>query len=121
LQEWDTEDTTFYCDPPYILDTRSQQKYYAVEPGDEYHKQLVEVLINVKGKVVLSGYDHPTYTQLLDYGWWTDLYGAKAAMEVTATGGTKQKRVEIVYRNKQAAEYGMKRPLWVDELREREG
>lgn len=115
LQEWDTEDTVFYCDPPYILETRSQRKYYAVEPGDDYHKQLVDVLLNVKGMVVLSGYDHPIYTTLADdHGWWTDLYGAKAIMEVVQKGGEKRKRVEIVYRNERAADYAaLKRPLFL--------
>lgn len=114
LQEWDTEDTTFYCDPPYILDTRSQQKYYAVEPGDEYHNRLVDVLLGVRGCVVLSGYDHPIYLRLLTEGWWTDTYGAKAAMEVGQKGSTKQKRVEIVYRNRPATIAGVRVPLWAE-------
>jgi DNA adenine methylase len=114
LQEWDTPDTVFYCDPPYILETRSQKKYYAVEPGDEYHTELVDVLLNVKGMVVLSGYDHPIYYRLLDYGWWTDVYGAKANMEVVQKLGLKKKRVEIVYRNPRAAERGAIVPLFLD-------
>lgn len=117
LQEWDTEDTTFYCDPPYILDTRSQRKYYAVEPGDDYHKQMVDVLLKVRGMVVLSGYDHPIYTVLKEkHGWWTDTYGATAIMEVVQEGGTKRKRTEIVYRNPHAADMGIRRPLldWSD-------
>lgn len=112
LQEWDTKDTTFYCDPPYILDTRSQKKYYAVEPGDEYHHQLVDVLLQCQGNVVLSGYDHPIYHRLSEAGWWTDEYGAKASMEVTKEGGQKRKRVEIVYRNQQACEYAIRSPLF---------
>src|SRR5215467_12477431 len=59
VHQWDTADTTFYLDPPYVLETRGRNRYYAVEPGDEYHRQLVEVLLSVKGAVVLSGYDHP--------------------------------------------------------------
>lgn len=119
LQEWDTPDTTFYCDPPYILETRTKRKYYAVEPGDEYHERLVDVLLNVKGNVVLSGYDHPIYLRLLDEGWWTDVYGARATMEVTQKGGTKRARVEIVYRNPRCAEQGISPPLnWSEESRD---
>jgi DNA adenine methylase len=102
LQEWDTPETTFYCDPPYILETRSKKKYYAIEPGDEYHKELVDVLLRVKGMVVLSGYDHPIYHRLVTEGWWTDLYGTHAAMEVVKKHAQKRGRVEIVYRNLQA-------------------
>lgn len=118
LQEWDTPDTTFYCDPPYILETRSKKKYYAVEPGDEYHNELVDVLLRVRGNVVLSGYDHPIYFRLVSEGdWWTDVYGAKASMAVVQKGETKSKdksakRVEIVYRNPQACEVGVKNPLF---------
>src|SRR5215831_2736222 len=45
IKEWDGPDTTFYLDPPYILDTRGRNKYYAVEPGDDFHKDLVTVLL----------------------------------------------------------------------------
>lgn len=112
LQEWDTDDTTFYCDPPYILETRKKKKYYAVEPGDDYHKQLVDVLMGVRGAVVLSGYDHPIYLRLAESGWWTDVYGASAIMEVTKKDGEKRKRTEIVYRNQRACELGVKNPLF---------
>lgn len=112
LQEWDTDDTTFYCDPPYILDTRNKKKYYAVEPGDDYHRQLVDVLLQVRGGVVLSGYDHPIYLRLLDEGWWTDLYGASAIMEVTKKDVAKRARTEIVYRNPKACEFGVRNPLF---------
>lgn len=112
LQEWDGPDSVFYCDPPYVLDTRSKRKYYAIEPGDEYHVQLVDVLLSVRGMVILSGYDHPIYERLRDSGWTTDLYGAHATMEVVQTKGTKQKRVEIVYRNQKAVDMGVMRPLF---------
>lgn len=112
LQEWDGPETVFYCDPPYVLDTRSKRKYYAVEPGDDYHVQLVDVMLNVKGMVILSGYDHPVYERLKEAGWITDLYGASAVMEVVKKQGEKKGRTEIVYRNPQAAEMGMRRPLF---------
>lgn len=121
LQEWDTPDTTFYCDPPYILETRSKKRYYAVEPGDEYHNDLVDVLLRVRGNVVLSGYDHPIYFRLVTEGdWWTDVYGAKASMAVVQAGESKSKdksskRVEIVYRNPQACEVGVRNPLFSNE------
>lgn len=113
LQEWDGGDTVFYCDPPYILETRKKQKYYAVEPGDDYHEQLVDVLLNVEGMVILSGYEHPIYERLRTAGWMTDLYGAKATMNVGREGDEKDQRTEIVYRNPLAAEMGERRPLFI--------
>ena len=112
LQEWDSPDTTFYCDPPYVLETRSKRKYYAVEPGDDYHEQLVDTLLGVRGNVVLSGYDHPVYNRLIEAGWWTDSYSARATMEVGQVGSKKQARVEIVYRNPQCTKAGIKVPLF---------
>lgn len=115
LEEWDGDEVTFYCDPPYILDTRSKRKYYAVEPGDDYHHALVEVLLGVEGAVVLSGYNHPIYRRLLDEGWWCDTYGALAVMEVVQEGGVKQGRVEMVFRNERACRYAIARPIWDDD------
>jgi DNA adenine methylase len=114
LQEWDGSDVTFYCDPPYILDTRSKRKYYAVEPGDDYHHALVDVLLEVEGAVVLSGYNHPIYARLLEHGWWADTYGSLAVMEVVQAGGVKRERVEIVFRNEKACRWAIARPIWDD-------
>lgn len=113
LQEWDGPQTVFYCDPPYILETRKKQKYYAVEPGDDYHEQLVDVLLNVEGMVILSGYEHPIYERLRTAGWMTDIYGANATMNVVRLDEEKGKRKEIVYRNPQAADQGERRPLFI--------
>ncbi len=115
LKEWDTPDTTFYCDPPYILDTRGANKYYAVEPGDGYHVDLVDCLLQVQGAVDLSGYHHPIYNRLVDCGWYVDTYGQTTTMDVEQSKkGLTRERVEVVYRNKRAADYSIKRPLWVD-------
>lgn len=113
LQEWDGPDSVFYCDPPYILDTRKKQKYYAVEPGDDYHHQLVDVLLEVEGMVILSGYEHPIYDRLREAGWMTDLYGANASMATDRKVEEVTKRIEIVYRNPQAADMGERRPLFI--------
>src|SRR5207302_8704257 len=112
IEEWDGDDTVFYCDPPYVLETRSQRKYYAIEPGDEYHERLVDVLLRTRGSIVLSGYNHPVYERLEEAGWWSDFYGSRAVMEVTQAKGQKQKRTEIVYRNQRACDQAIKRPLF---------
>jgi len=44
------------CDPPYPHDCRGDSKAYAYEMTDEGHRQLADVLRNVKGKVALSSY-----------------------------------------------------------------
>ncbi len=52
----DGPDTTFYLDPPYLPETRSAPDVYACEMTEADHRQLLELLLSVKGKVLLSGY-----------------------------------------------------------------
>lgn len=111
LTEWDGPDTVFYCDPPYVLETRSKRKYYAVEPGDDYHRELVDTLTRVRGQVVLSGYLHPVYERLAGFGWKADSYGARAMMTVHETGEERDDRREVVWRNPQCVESGLRVPL----------
>lgn len=63
-------DTLFYCDPPYMQVTRSQSrnKSYAFEVTENEHVALIELLNNLKGQVMLSGYDSDLYNDLLK-GW----------------------------------------------------
>jgi DNA adenine methylase len=111
LKEWDGAETVFYCDPPYVLETRTKRKYYAVEPGDEYHNELVDTLVGVKGRVVLSGYLHPIYERLAEAGWQADSYGATALMTVHDKGAERERRREVVWRNPQCVESGLLVPL----------
>lgn len=68
FSRYDTKDTLFYCDPPYIPETRKSGKYKH-EMTLEDHAELVEILLNLKGKVVLSGYAHPIYQPLEKANW----------------------------------------------------
>jgi DNA adenine methylase len=111
LEEWDSPETVFYCDPPYVLDTRKKQKYYAVELDDEYHYELCERLKLVEGMVVLSGYNHPIYQTLMDHGWMADSYAEMAAATLLQKGEERDPRQEIVWRNPACVEYGIRRPL----------
>lgn len=114
LKAWDSPGTVFYCDPPYVLETRRKIKYYAVEPGDDYHVQLVESLAHVKGAVILSGYLHPIYNRLADFGWSADSYSQTANMTIHKVGAERDERREVVWRNKQAMAFGIKVPLPLD-------
>ncbi len=69
IRYWDTTDTVFYVDPPYVPETRRHRSLYRNEPDLSYHERLVESLLQVKGKVLLSCYDHPIYKPLTDAGW----------------------------------------------------
>ena len=68
LDRYDTPKTLFYCDPPYIPETRKAGGY-THEMAAEDHQELVTLLLSLKGKVVLSGYNHPNYDPLEQAGW----------------------------------------------------
>jgi len=68
LDYWDSEDTFFYLDPPYLPQTRVVKKYYAYEMDESDHIELLQHIKQLKGKVLLSGYDNPLYDEYLN-GW----------------------------------------------------
>ena len=70
IRRWDSPDTLFYCDPPYVSETRASPDVYDCEMDDEAHRELAEVLKSCKGKVVLSGYRSTLYDEL--YGGIAD-------------------------------------------------
>ncbi len=101
IRYWDGPDAVFYCDPPYHPDTLRERPYVASSEGD-FHHQLVETLLSVKGSVVLSCYDHPVYKPLLDAGW-ERLHKETVCSTVYAKGkASRPRRVETIYRNPKA-------------------
>jgi DNA adenine methylase len=68
IRRYDSEETLFYCDPPYPHDARGDVNAYAYEMTDEEHRALAVVLHDIKGKAALSSY----HCKLMDelYGDW---------------------------------------------------
>jgi len=71
IRYWDSPDTVFYLDPPYVLSTRvdGNRRVYAHECNDAHHQALVDVLLHIQGRAMLSGYDNPLYKALEEAGW----------------------------------------------------
>jgi len=71
IRYWDSPDTVFYLDPPYIADTRAAGNLdvYAIEASDAHHQALVAILLGLRGQAALSGYDHPICEPLGAAGW----------------------------------------------------
>jgi DNA adenine methylase len=69
IPRYDSTNTLFYLDPPYIHDTRYDTKVYQHEMSNEQHKLLVSTLLNTQGMCILSGYMHEIYQPLLDNNW----------------------------------------------------
>lgn len=71
IRYWDSAETVFYLDPPYVAETRAKnhRRVYRHEADDEHHRALVAMLLGLKGVAVLSGYDSPLYAPLGEAGW----------------------------------------------------
>lgn len=68
IKQLDSPSTLFYLDPPYVLQTRNYKKAYAYEMSNHQHKLLLKLITSLKGKVILSGYSHEIYEEMLS-GW----------------------------------------------------
>lgn len=104
IQVYDTEQTFFYLDPPYLPATR-RSGAYKHEMAEEDHRALVETIKAVKGKVMLSGYPNDLYDSL---GWnkqeWHTVCNAAGRTRISGLQGVgavleKQKRTECVWIN----------------------
>ena len=97
IDRFDTPQTLFYLDPPYMQSTRSERwgkKAYSYEMNDSDHEELLIKLQSIKGMIVLSGYPNDLYNSLLKN--WTCV-----AKEVTTDGrgDTLPKRLECLWMN----------------------
>ena len=69
IEKYDSEDTFFYFDPPYISETRSSSTTYECEMSNSDHERFVDTVLNAKGKFLISGYNHKIYERLVENGW----------------------------------------------------
>ena len=97
IKRYDSEETLYYCDPPYPHDSRGDSKAYAYEMKDEEHRQLAHALRNVKGKVALSSY----HCDLMD-----ELYSDWRYIEapIKNSHSIKKPRKEVLWVNYQLEE-----------------
>lgn len=61
ITQQDGERTLFYLDPPYLHETRATTGEYAHEMTEADHQALLDVLVGVEGKFILSGYPSTLY------------------------------------------------------------
>lgn len=91
IQRYDAETALFYVDPPYVLDSRTDQDPdYRHEMTDADHESLAAVLQEVKGKVLLSGYHSKLYDRLFK-GW--------PRVERKAFADGARERIEVLWMN----------------------
>lgn len=87
------EANLLYVDPPYLGETRNSLGYEHEMTSEDDHVRLLELLLQAKASVVLSGYSSPIYDEILA-GW--------AVVDV-ASRTQAAERVERVWSNRPAA------------------
>lgn len=93
IEQHNDKDTLIYCDPPYVA-TSLVSSHYQHDFSLEQHKELLKVLKNHEGKVMLSGYESELYKQEL-----SDWAALKTMTKVGITSEKKSDRQEIIWCN----------------------
>jgi DNA adenine methylase len=95
IRSEDTEATQFYLDPPYLHETRTATQVYRFEMTEADHRRLLDLLLAVKGKVILSGYANELYGRAL-----TNWNRHELDLANHASGAkTKRRMVEVLWCN----------------------
>lgn len=94
IQLYDSPQTLFYCDPPYVHQTRGDHSAYGYEMSDDEHRALANVLNSVQGLVAISNYQ----CKLMDELYPTPKWHKYIAPEKTIHS-TKGKRSEALWIN----------------------
>lgn len=96
IKKYDREDALFYCDPPYLPESRVAGQY-ELEMTEQDHVQLLDILANISGKFLLHGYNSNMYNSAAKLHGWnkTELDIAKSSSH------SKEKPIatEVIWRN----------------------
>ena len=95
IEREDTPTTLFYCDPPYLHETRTAPDAYAHEMTEAQHQELLATLVARKGRVMFSGYPSSLYDTMLK-SWTRHTF----ELPNNAAGGeTKRRMTEVLWCN----------------------
>lgn len=92
IERYDSEETLFYCDPPYPHEARGDSRAYQFEMSKEEHVELARVLARARGRVAISSYR---------CGLMDDLYRGWRRLEAPEKNchSVKQPRTEALWVN----------------------
>jgi len=94
IRLYDAQTSLFYCDPPYLHETRGDTSAYGYEMTDEQHKELASTLNDVSGHVAISNYQCALMDKLYPAPKWTKTTSAERTIH-----STKDKRSEALWTN----------------------
>ncbi len=89
---YDDANTLFYCDPPYVHDSRGDSKAYSHEMTDHQHREFARKLHGIRGRAAVSGYQGSLYDSL--FGDWR-----KIKAPVKQCHSIKKERQEVLWVN----------------------
>jgi DNA adenine methylase len=95
IRREDMPGTLYYCDPPYLHETRESTEAYAHEMEEKDHRELLAVLRQCKGKVMLSGYPSALYDETLA-DWSRHTFDLPNHV---ASGKRKERETEVLWCN----------------------
>lgn len=93
IGRYDSDETLFYLDPPYMPDVCHVLGAYMHVMTIEQHRDLIASVKACKGKVAISGYENSLYTELLK-DWFTTRAPVK---HVWSSNG--KERQEVLWTN----------------------
>lgn len=108
MAQHDAPTTLHYVDPPYVFETRADLgKDYAHELTDDDHAELLTFLRGLRGMVVLSGYPHDLYEEVLS-DW--------RRVERKALADGARERTEVLWMNQSAVNSAGNGPLFGEQV-----
>lgn len=99
---YDSSRTLFYCDPPYLHETRGDTKAYGHEMTNDQHRELADALNAAKGMVAFSNYDCDLVNKLYPPKRWRKIVGP-----AKTNHSTKDTRTEVLWINYDPAILGI--------------
>lgn len=102
IPRFDSAETWHYVDPPYVWSARRSWKY-PHEITDRDHLDLVDLLLELKGTCLLSGYRNAIYEPLELSGWKREEFNVACnSARITKPAGpglkgTRQQRTECLW------------------------
>lgn len=94
IKRYDSQDTLFYCDPPYL----NAEHYYGNTFSQDDHYKLAELLHESKGQIMVSHYADELYDELYA-SWHKYTYQSFKGASKAEPGAEKPKTVECVWAN----------------------
>jgi DNA adenine methylase len=95
IKRFKFSDVLIYADPPYLMETRTShvKAQYSHEMLDEQsHIELLKVLLQHPGPVIISGYESELYKEMLENkGWTKDV--------ITSSDQSNKPRTEVIWMN----------------------